>query len=143
MSDAYYFISKSCFHRRVNLDTAYGQLNITFADIGCKNGPTLLFMPGMFASRYLGIPLHVIAERAGVRLLVVDRPGFGGSTDVPLAQRVAVWTGMLPHFLAYLGIPRVSLVAHSAGTIYLLNTWAHCRDYLNPVMAVIGIASEP
>lgn len=143
MSGPYHLIGKSCFHRRIDLDTAYGPLNITFADIGCEKGPALLFMPGMFASRYLGIPLHAIAERAGVRLLVVDRPGMGASTDVPLAQRVAAWTDMLPYFLAYLRIPRVSLVAHSAGTIYLLNTWAQCRDYINPVMAVIGIGSDP
>ncbi|KAJ5157258.1 uncharacterized protein N7482_008358 [Penicillium canariense] len=143
MSDPYHHISKSCFHRRINVDTAYGPLNITFADIGCEKGPAILFMPGMFASRYLGIPLHVIAERAGVRLLVIDRPGMGASTDVPLAERVAAWTDMLPLFLAYLGISRVSLVSHSAGTIYLLNTWAQCRDYINPVMAVIAPWVDP
>lgn len=131
-------ISESRFHRRVTLNTGYGALNVSFADIGCETGPVLLFMPGMFASRYPGVLLHVIAERAGVRLLVVDRPGMGASTDVPLGQRVAAWTDMLPRLLAHLGIPRVNLVAHSAGTMYLLNTWAQCRDYVNPDIAVIG-----
>lgn len=142
MPDPYSLISQNRFHRRINLDTTHGPLNITFADIGCETGPAVLFMPGMFASRYLGIPLHVLAERAGVRLLVVDRPGMGASTDVPLAQRVAVWIEIVPQFLAYLQISRVNLVAHSAGTIYLLNTWAQCREYINPVIAVIGIASS-
>jgi pimeloyl-ACP methyl ester carboxylesterase len=139
MSDPLTLISSKNFHRRVVLDTAYGPLAVTFADIGCATGPTLLFLPGMFASRYFGIPLHVIAERAGVRLLVVDRPGMGASTDVPLAQRVAVWVDMLPHFLAHLGIQRVSLVSHSAGTIYLLNTWAYCRQVVSPVITFLGI----
>ncbi|KAJ5591695.1 uncharacterized protein N7459_002064 [Penicillium hispanicum] len=111
--------------------------------LDAKMAPYFFFMPGMFASRYLGIPLHAIAERAGVRLLVVDRPGMGASTDVPLAQRVAVWTDMLPRFLESLKIPRVSLVAHSAGTIYLLNTWAYCREYINPGIAVIAPWVDP
>jgi len=142
-SNPYELISESRFHRRVTLNTGYGALNVSFADVGCETGPALLFMTGMFASRYLGVLLHMIAERAGVRMLVVDRPGMGASTDVPLGQRVAAWTDMLPRLLAYLDIRRVSLVAHSAGTIYLLNTWAQCRDYVNPNIAVIGIDSPP
>ncbi|KAJ5554594.1 hypothetical protein N7513_004553 [Penicillium frequentans] len=138
MSDPCELISENRFHRRVTLDTGYGALNVSFADIGCVTGPALLFLPGMFASRYPGVLLHVIAERAGVRLLVVDRPGMGASTDVPLGQRVAAWTDMLPRLLAHLEIPRVNLVAHSAGTMYLLNTWAHCREYVNPDIAVIA-----
>ncbi|KAJ5986740.1 hypothetical protein N7451_011105 [Penicillium sp. IBT 35674x] len=138
MSNPFELISESRFHRRVTLNTGYGALNVSFADIGYETGPALLFMPGMFSSRYLGVPLHVIAERAGVRLLVVDRPGMGASTDVPLSQRVAAWTDILPRLLAHLKIPRVNLVAHSAGTMYLLNTWAQCRDYVNPNIAVIA-----
>lgn len=138
MSDPLGLISSKCFHRRVILDTAYGPLTISFADIGGTTGPALLFLPGMFASRYLSIPMHVIAERAGVRLLVVDRPGMGASTNVPLAQRIAIWVDMLPRLLAHLGIPRVNLVSHSAGTIYLLNTWAQCRELVGPVVAFLG-----
>lgn len=138
MSDPLGLISSKCFHRRVILDTAYGPLTISFADIGGTTGPALLFLPGMFASRYLSIPMHVIAERAGVRLLVVDRPGMGASTNVPLAQRIAIWVDMLPRLLAHLGIPRVNLVSHSAGIIYLLNTWAQCRELVGPVVAFLG-----
>ncbi|KAJ5982091.1 hypothetical protein N7451_012191 [Penicillium sp. IBT 35674x] len=90
MSDPLSLISSNHFHRRVILDTAYGPLTITFADIGCATGPALLFLPGMFASRYFGVPLHVIAERAGVRLLVVDRPGMGASPSGSICSR-ACW----------------------------------------------------
>ncbi|KAF7131469.1 hypothetical protein CNMCM5793_004694 [Aspergillus hiratsukae] len=118
MSEPLSLISSKSFHRGVVLDTAYGPLAVTFADIDCATGPVLLF--------------H---RRAGVRLLVVDRPGMGASTDVPLAQRLAVWVDMLPRLLAHLGIPRVSLVSHSARTIYLLNTWAYCCEVVSPVIA--------
>ncbi|KAL4914500.1 Alpha/Beta hydrolase protein [Aspergillus aurantiobrunneus] len=138
MTDSITFISNSRFHRRLTVDTAHGPLKVSFADIGCSTGPALLYLPGMFASRYLGIPMHVMAERAGVRLLVVDRPGIGGSTDVSLAQRISVWVDMLPRLLARLGILRVSLAAHSAGAIYLLNTWAQCREVISPAVFIIA-----
>ncbi|KAJ9209257.1 hypothetical protein DTO166G4_9130 [Paecilomyces variotii] len=97
----------------------------------------------MFASRYLGIPLHAIAKRAGVRLLVVDRPGMGASTDVPSTQRVAAWVNLLPRLLAHLNITRISLIAHSAGTVYMLNTWAHCRELINPDITLLAPWVDP
>ncbi|KAJ5488759.1 hypothetical protein N7539_003649 [Penicillium diatomitis] len=138
MPDPKEVISNSRFHRRISLSTSQGQLSVSFADIGCENGPVILFLPGMFASRYAGILLHAIAEKAGIRLLVIDRPGMGASTDVPLAHRVDTWIEVMPQVLSYLQIQRVSLVSHSAGTFYLLNTWAKCRQYINPEAAVIG-----
>lgn len=82
--------------------------------------------------------MHVMAERAGVRMIVVDRPGMGGSTDVPLAKRFEVWVDLVPRLLAHLEIQRVSLASHSSGTMYLFNTWAKCRDFVNPVILLLG-----
>ncbi|KAL3471116.1 Alpha/Beta hydrolase protein [Aspergillus californicus] len=120
-------ISQNRFHHRLTLPTPNGPLTVSYADIGSPTGPALLLLPGMFASRYLGIPMHVIAQRAGVRLLVVDRPGMGASSEVPLKKRVDIWVDMIPRLLSHLGIPRISLVAHSAGTVYLFNTLVTCR----------------
>ncbi|KAJ5374204.1 hypothetical protein N7517_006210 [Penicillium concentricum] len=132
------FVSNSRFHRSLIIEsTTHGPLNVTYGEYGRvpnENGttPTLLFMPGMFSSRYIGICLHAIAEKWGVRVLVVDRPGMGNFTEVPLAQRVSAWIETVPRLLAHLGIQHVSLASHSAGTIYLLNTLYHCRDILYP-----------
>lgn len=57
---------------------------------------------------------------------------MGGSTDVPLAQRVSTWIETVPRLLAHLGIQHVALVSHSAGTMYLFNTLSYCRDSLYP-----------
>ncbi|KAJ5976887.1 hypothetical protein N7501_000229 [Penicillium viridicatum] len=133
------YVSNSRFHRSFTIEptSTHGPLNVTYAEYGREpneNGttPTLLFLPGMFSSRYTGICLHTIAEKWGVRVLVVDRPGMGNSTDVPLAQRVSTWIEIVPRLLAHVGIQHVSLASHSAGTIYLLNTLYHCRDILYP-----------
>ncbi|KAL4757864.1 alpha/beta fold hydrolase [Aspergillus foveolatus] len=143
MSTTITLISGNTFHRRVKLSTAQGLLTVSFADIGCATGPVVLYLPGMFASRYLGIPMHVMAERAGVRLLVVDRPGMGASTDVPLAKRIDVWVDIVPRLLTHLGIPSVTLASHSAGTIYLLNTWARCQGLVNQHIVLLAPWVDP
>ncbi|KAL2813992.1 Alpha/Beta hydrolase protein [Aspergillus granulosus] len=135
-------ISNTSFHRRLALSTPRGLQTLTYALVGSNSttAPTFLFLPGMFASRYLGIPHHVLAERAGVRMLVVDRFGMGGSTDVPLSQRLNTWCDLLPRLLDQLGIESVNLVAHSAGTIYTLNMLMHaeCRRVVNGTVVFLA-----
>ncbi|KAM0514463.1 hypothetical protein ACHAPE_006756 [Trichoderma viride] len=56
-------------------------LTVSYADVGfspetpadSQNTPTMLFIPGMFGSRYIGALLDPIARKFGVRVLVVDR----------------------------------------------------------------------
>jgi hypothetical protein len=82
-SRALSYISNDRFHRRFELPATadHDALTVSYADVGrvpdptstSPQPPTILFMPGMFASRYLGVALHAIAEKLGVRVLVVDR----------------------------------------------------------------------
>lgn len=67
---------------------------------------------------------------------------MGRSTDVPLDQRISIWVELVPSLLQHLGIRHVSLVSHSAGTMYLLNTLYHCRSLLHPdrpFVALLGL----
>ncbi|KAL3447447.1 alpha/beta-hydrolase [Aspergillus insuetus] len=143
-------ISKASFHRRITLPTPHGPQTLTYALIGSSGSDaspirTLLFLPGMFASRYLGIPLHILAERAGVRILVVDRFGMGGSIDVPLSRRISTWCDVIPRLLDHLGIESVGLVAHSAGTIYTLNMLMdeRCRRLVTGVIVFLAPWVDP
>ncbi|QGA14021.1 hypothetical protein EYB26_001673 [Talaromyces marneffei] len=134
------YISQRHFHRRFILarTATHGELPVTYADIGARpdstaeNVPTFLFMPGMFGSRYIGVYIHAIAKKLGVRVLSVDRPGMGGSASVPPESRVEIWLELVPLLLKHLSIDHVSLVSHSAGIIYLLNTLTTHRDLLDP-----------
>lgn len=169
------YISNPRFHQHFTLDptATHAALDVTYAEFGreadeTSSVPTILLMPGMFASRFLGLSLHPIATKLGVRVLVVDRyvfwpplkylrcivdsnansinsPGMGGSSDVPLAQRVSVWVETVPRLLAHLGIQHVALASHSAGTIYLFNTLYHCRDllYRNAPVTLLGTSIFP
>ncbi|KAI0014965.1 hypothetical protein F4780DRAFT_766133 [Xylariomycetidae sp. FL0641] len=144
------YIANERFHRRFALPATadHGDLTVSFADVGAAAAspgtppvapPVALFMPGMFASRFLGVCVHAVAAKLGVRVLVVDRPGMGDSTDVPLAKRFATWVELVPKLLRHLGIDHVALVSHSAGTLYLLHTLHHCRSVLDPQRPFIAM----
>lgn len=77
------YVAQDRFHRRFVLPATadHGELQVSYADVGrtpepSDNGtrhPAVLFIPGMFASRYLSVSMHAIAEKLGVRVLIVDR----------------------------------------------------------------------
>ncbi|KAL3467181.1 Alpha/Beta hydrolase protein [Aspergillus heterothallicus] len=135
-------ISTARFHRRLTLPTTHGPQPLTYALVGSDNptAPTILFVPGMFASRYLGIPQHILAERSGIRMLIIDRFGMGGSADVPLARRLSTWCEVVPALLQELRIEKVDIVAHSAGTIYTLNMLLHetCRERISGTVVFLA-----
>ena len=74
--------------------------------------------------------------------LTICRPGIGGSTAVPVDKRIKVWLETVPAVLQILWIEHVSLVSHSAGTIYCLNTLSRLRDVLHPKSPYVAITGE-
>jgi hypothetical protein len=84
-SPALDYISHSRLHQRFTLAATadHESLTVTYADVGRSpdaglngdnvNPPTVLFIPGMFASRYIGVLIHAVAEKWGVRVLIIDR----------------------------------------------------------------------
>lgn len=67
---------------------------------------------------------------------------MGGSACVPRESRVAIWLELVPLLLKHLSIDHVSLISHSAGIIYLLNTLVAHRDILDPehpYIACLGV----
>jgi hypothetical protein len=80
LSFALSYVSNSRFHRCFTIEATatHGHLKVSYGEYGrerteLENPPTLLLMPGMFSSRYLGLCLHTVAEKLGVRVIVVDR----------------------------------------------------------------------
>ncbi|PTB64945.1 hypothetical protein BBK36DRAFT_1170610 [Trichoderma citrinoviride] len=150
------YISDPRFTQKFTLPEGENQdaITVSFADVGFKpdsatagrSTPTVLFIPGMFGSRYIGAVLDPVARKYGVRVLVIDRPGMGFSTDVPLSRRIPTWIQIVPRLLAHLDISHVALVAHSAGMLYLLNSLHHHRNLLHPerpFVAFMGPWTDP
>ncbi|THV76831.1 hypothetical protein D6D29_08400 [Aureobasidium pullulans] len=139
--DAIAFASQKCFHRSITVGptSAHQKLRVSFAttsgfdDDDGKNGlETILFCGGMGASRLLLYRIDALAKKEGVRVIFIDRPGVGGSTPVPLDQRVQVWLDAVPAVLEHLGVKTISLLSHSAGAIYAINTLLLLPHLLHP-----------
>ncbi|CAL3966310.1 unnamed protein product [Diplocarpon coronariae] len=125
------------FHRVFTLPKAgkYGGLKVTYSiagpDIG-EDVPTIVFCGGMFGMRWMAVAQNWFAERNRVRVIFVDRPGFGGSTPVPISRRIAVFLESVVALLSELQIEHIALASHSAGTTYALNFISHHPDLLYP-----------
>ncbi len=140
------FGCNASFHRSLTLPktSKYGPLRVTYAtttNFFAEDVDTVpvLWVGAMIASRYMVYDLNHIAEKSGVRFIFIDRPGFGGTTSVPINQRIDVWLEIVPAILAKLGVQHVSLVSHSAGTLPLLNTLLRLRDILHPTRPYIAL----
>ncbi|OAA68847.1 alpha/beta hydrolase fold-1 [Cordyceps fumosorosea ARSEF 2679] len=141
-AEAAAYISQTSFHKKFTIPatSSHGELTFSYSDVGATpeeqtdaaQVPVVLFHPGLFASRYVGVSLHALATHLGIRVLTVDRPGFGSSTAVPVEKRVDTWVEFVPLLLAHLGIPHITIVSHCAGTVYALNLLYRCRDLLSP-----------
>jgi hypothetical protein len=86
------FLADLHFHQTITIPTCddHGELTVSYADFGIHENetntpymthnssvreetPVVLFMPGMYASRFLGCFMHFFARKHGLRLLFVDR----------------------------------------------------------------------
>jgi pimeloyl-ACP methyl ester carboxylesterase len=102
----------------------------------------LLAIPSRCADR-VGVLSNLTIQGVLTRYKLSSlRPGFGGSTPVPLSQRVAVWIEAVPLVLAKLGVKHVAVFSHSAGTIYSLNTLGQLREILDPARPYVAFIGK-
>lgn len=132
------------FHRRFALPATddHGELQVSYADVGCtpehpghasQKCPTILFIPGMFASRYLSVSMHTIAEKLGVRVLMVDR--YVGALSQLWQPRGSRWTNALVSLSLGLGwvIQQMCrFISDSmSGSNWCLAFWSICRSNMS------------
>lgn len=88
-------------------------------DVGDPDGVPVVYLHGLPDSRLARHPDDSLAERAGVRLLAVDRPGAGDSTPDPAATLTSVGDD-LAVVLDVLGLGAVGLLGWSSGGLAAL-----------------------
>ena len=91
--------------------------SLAYAEYGTAAGTPVFFFHGMPGSR-LFRPYDEITERLGVRLICVDRPGYGGSTFQP-GRRILDWPGDIADLADSLELERFSVAGHSGGGPYV------------------------
>ncbi len=89
-----------------------------YAEFGDPNGKPVFFFHGMPGSR-LFRPPDAITTKCGVRLITVDRPGYGQSDFQP-HRRILDWPRDISQLADSLGIGRFYAAGHSGGGPYVL-----------------------
>lgn len=111
---------------------------LAYVEHGDLDGSPILFFNGLGTSRVVRHPDDSIAERLGVRLIAVDRPGIGPSD--PLPQRTLLgWPRDVGELADRLGVGRFAVLGWSGGGAYALAT-AH---QLPSRVHRVGIVSGP
>lgn len=116
---------------------------VTYAFHGADAGPAIVVLDGP-GSRGMALAGASVAKELGVRLLAVDRPGFGGTT--PAGSRgIADWPADFLELLDHLGLDRVGVWTQSGGTPYGLALAAAApeRTIAISLLGAIAPTDEP
>lgn len=115
---------------------------VTWSECGAPAGAPVLWHHGAPASRLdaaPGSPFDASSAAAGIRLIAVDRPGYGGSTPHP-ARNPDVVADDAAAVADALGLPAFAVLGYSAGAPMALGTARRLGERVTAVGVVAGIA---
>ena len=117
-----------------------GDRRLSFAEYGSRRGPAIVWMHGTpGARRQIPMEARAYAERHGLRLIGLDRPGIGSSTS-HLYPDILDWTRDLELVLETLAIDTVRMIGLSGGGPYALAAGAAMPDRVHGVGVLGGVA---
>src|SRR6478735_7897960 len=117
-----------------------GDRRLSFAEYGSRRGPAIVWMHGTpGARRQIPVEARAYAERHGLRLIGLDRPGIGSSTS-HLYPDILDWTRDLELVLETLAIDTVRMIGLSGGGPYALAAGAALPDRVHGVGVLGGVA---
>lgn len=111
---------------------------LAFAQSGAPDGQPVLAFHGLPGSRLQRHPDPAIARAAGVRLVHVDRPGFGRSDPRP-GRTLADWPGDVAALADALGFSEFALVGVSGGGPFALACAAALGERVRRVALVSSV----
>jgi pimeloyl-ACP methyl ester carboxylesterase len=111
---------------------------LSFAEYGVADGNPVFVFHGIPGSRLLRHPDEGIARRAGVRLIVPDRPGMGGSDPRP-GRRFLGWPEDVVALAEALGLGRFAVAGISGGGPYAAACGARIAHRLTAVGIIGGV----
>lgn len=111
--------------------------SLAYREYGLPDGPPVFFCHGTPGSRVYRHPDPTIPTAAGVRLIAVDRPGYGRSTFQP-GRRLLDWPRDLAALADHLGLGRFAVVGLSGGGPHALA----CAYALADRLTQVGLAAS-
>ena len=111
-----------------------------FAEFGSPHGPAIIWMHGTpGARRQIPVEARAYADREGLRIIGIDRPGIGSSTPHVYANMLD-WTDDLVLVADTLGIDTMRVIGLSGGGPYALAAGAALPDRVRAVAVLGGVA---
>jgi pimeloyl-ACP methyl ester carboxylesterase len=93
---------------------------LTYAEMGCRDGFCVIYLHGAIGSPLQGSgPLREALDALGVRLVLVQRPGFGASDPQP-GRTLLDFAGDVSQLADALDVERFAVLGVSAGGPYAL-----------------------
>lgn len=106
-----------------------------YAEYGVPTGRPVMFFHGSPGSSYIHVDMAGIAARRGIRLIAVDRPGYGLSGPKP-GRAMLDWPDDIAALADALGLERFAIIGFSGGSPYALA----CAYKLTDRMMKIALA---
>jgi pimeloyl-ACP methyl ester carboxylesterase len=110
--------------------------SLAYAEWGDPDGAPVVLLHGSPSSR-LFHPDETVTASSAVRLITVDRPGYGGS-DFDPGRTILGWADDLAELVDALALERFAIVSHSSGGPYALA----CARKLPSRVVAVGLASS-
>lgn len=112
---------------------------LAWAEFGDPTGTAVVLCHGTPSSRLGSAVLHEPARRAGLRLIVPDRPGMGHSTFQP-ERTINDWPADVAVLLTHLGIDRFRVLGYSGGGPFALACGRMLAGRIDQLTVVSGCA---
>jgi len=115
-----------------------------FAQFGDRQGRPVFYFHGFPGSRLEAQLGDEVARRRGIRLIAVDRPGYGCSSPQP-GRHLLDWPPDVAALAEALGIERFAVLGVSGGAPFALACAAHLKEHIPSVALVcpLGPLDDP
>ena len=107
--------------------------NLAFEQYGVENGIPVFFQHGLGDSRLARHPDDKLTIKPGIRLITVDRPGYGESSPHP-GRTFLNWVPDIEQLADHLKIDRFGVLSHSGGSPYALAIAYKLKDRVSKVV---------
>ena len=111
--------------------TLHDGRRMAYAEWGAADGRPVVLFHGMPGSR-LSCPDEEATERAGVRLITIDRPGYGISSPNP-GRTLLSWVADYVEWAGLVGLSPCPIVGWSGGGPYALACAVQCPECVTSV----------
>ncbi len=111
---------------------------IGYAEYGWPGGPAYFYFHGHPGSRLEAAFAEPAAQAAGVRVVALDRPGYGRSDFQP-GRTMLDWPGDVEQVADQLGVDRFSVVGSSGGGPYALACAYRLPDRVGRAAVISGV----